>query len=269
MSHLVEQIVKYLNSTGKIMWFQDTMRLKRNIFLKPAALFDMFFVLFRANFAENFIDSHTAALRDKLLNNSEINDVAINKMTADLLQKGQLSIDLLKLLWFPILIVNSVEILYEIATMFMFYFNLGYPHLSKEKLKQIFEPCIERDRNDLNKIHSHDSVTHEYPKTILPFDSIIVPFYLPNIKDKSEISRIKQTLASECRNNSDKAVKLKLRKEKARLCPHIAHKYTFPWGLSSGIFEKFSTSCIINSSLYYKVHYKNFIHAANEENDIE
>ncbi len=269
MSHLVEQIVKYLNSNGKIMWYQDSSRTKTNIFLKPAALFDMYFVLFRTNFNENFTDNHTAALRAKLIDNPEITDATISKMVNDLLQKGQMNIELLKLLWFPILIIDSVNTLYEITMILMFYFNLGYPQLSKDKLRILFEPYLMNDKSEQNKYLSHETTVTTIAKPTLTFNSIIITFYLPNLKDKNEIEKLKQTLKTECKNNSDQAVSLKFRKEKTRLTPHISQKYTFPWGLITGIFDKFSANCIINSSLYYKVHYRNFIHACNEEDDIE
>ena len=269
MSHLVEQIVKYLNSNGKIIWYQNSVRLKTNIFLRPAALFDMFFVIFRSNFNENFIDNHTAALRAKLLDNQELTDSTITKMTNDLLQKGQMNIEMLKLLWYPILIINSVDILYEITMILMFYFNFAYPQLSKDKLRILFEPYLMNDKSDHNKYITPDSTVTTVPKPVLTFSSIIIPFFLPNLKDKNEITKLKQALVTECKKNSDQAISLKLRKEKSRLSPHVSQKYSFPWGLISGIFDKFSANCIINSSLYYKVHCRNFIHASNEENDIE
>ena len=143
--------------------------------------------------------------------------------------------------------------------------------MRSEKINQTFEPFIEKDQNNINKAHlSYDmGIKNDPSKAAIAFSTIIIPFYLPNLKDKNEISKLKQSLATDCRNNSDQAISLKLRKEKTRLFPRISQKYSFPWGLTAGIFEKFSTNCIINTSLYYKVHFKNFIHASNEDKDIE
>ena len=272
MSHLVEQITKYMNSSGKIVWFQDTLYAKRKVFLRPAILFDMYFVLFRRNFAENFTDSHLAALRAKLVNPevclNEINDANVTKMVNDLLQKGQMHIDLLKLLWFPILIIDSVQLLYEVVTLFMHFFNLGYPQLPKDKLVELFQTYVS-DKNDLNRYPTHEADHSNVVKPAMTYTTIVIPFYLPNLKDKGELVRVKQQLQSDCMANGLQAIQLKLRKERTKLCAKISQKYTFPWGLIPGVFDKFSTNCIINSSLYYKVHYKNFIHAANDDNDIE
>ena len=43
MSHLIESIAKYLSSSGKIIWFQDTDKLRQKFYLKPSLLFDLLF----------------------------------------------------------------------------------------------------------------------------------------------------------------------------------------------------------------------------------
>ncbi len=52
------------------------------------------------------------------------------------------------------------------------------------------------------------------------------------------------------------------------LIPVLAMKYSFMWSLVAGIFERFSVNCILNTELYYKTHWKDAIHAQNEQDSI-
>jgi hypothetical protein len=47
--------------------------------------------------------------------------------------------DLLKLLWYPILITDNAQLLVEVVLLFVTNFYLGYPDLSKEKCKLLFQ----------------------------------------------------------------------------------------------------------------------------------
>lgn len=274
MSHLVEQITKYMNSNGKVLWYQETEKLRRKVFLRPSLLYDMFFVLFRCNFGENFSDNHTQALRSKLIQNtgnlSDFNQENVKKMQQDLLTKGVLHMDLLKLLWFPILITDSVQLLLEVVLLFMDYFYIGYPTLPKDKLKTLFQNSNEN--SILNKFKSSESgfshLNMSSSKVLYTFNSIIVPFFLPKLQDEAELANTRYSLATMCSAAAAESVSLKIKKERPRLLARISKKYSFPWGLLSGIFEKFSVNLIINSDIYYKVHYKNFIYALSEENDV-
>lgn len=90
MSHLVEQITKYMNASGRILWYYESDKLKRKVFLRPCLLFDMLFVLFRARFMENFEDAHLHALRLKLIRDSvDTSETHIRELSENMLNKGK------------------------------------------------------------------------------------------------------------------------------------------------------------------------------------
>ena len=263
MSHLIERITKYLHSAGKIIWFSESELLMRNVFLRPNVLFDMLFVLFRTNFSENFLDSHTEALRRKLLKNSVIMDEEnLKRLEVDLINKGQLSMDLLKLLWYPILIIESNELIQETFLLFAEYFNIGYPDLSKEKLKILLKKL---PSNNSNKVNQHE-IDKERKK--IHFTNMIIPFYLPVLNNVNLIENVRSNLNSDCLKAVAQCVEAGGKKEMPKLLPKLSHKYVFPWGLPEGVFEKFTSKCIFNSDLYYKTHFKNFAMAQSHDNTI-
>lgn len=282
MSHLIDQITKYMNSSGFIIWYQDTEKLKKKVFLRPNVLFDLMFVLFRTNFQENFTDSHKQALRAKLCQSVNLSEENLKLLSDDFLKKGVLNLDLIKILWYPILITDSSYIVQEAITLFADYFHIGYPNLSKEKLKMLFQAYSNKESeanlNDsvyssfvLNTNRSNTgsvNTTNNQKLNLINFNSVIVPFYLPVLNDPSTVLKIKTDLETDCANSISLAVSLGIKKTKPTCLSRISQKYSFPWGLMSGVFEKFSVNCIINSDLYYKCHYKNFIYAYNEENSI-
>lgn len=90
MSHLVDSIIRYMNSSGKAIWIQDSERFKKKVFLRPSLLFDMFYSLFRTEFKENFTENHMQTLRAKLVKNSiNMNADNVEKMITNLIEKGE------------------------------------------------------------------------------------------------------------------------------------------------------------------------------------
>lgn len=281
MSHLVEQITKYMNSTGHIIWYQNSEKLKKQVFLRPSLIFDMLFVLFRRNFHENFRDAHVQTLRLKLLtiNNSAsvdstTSDERIRSMSKDLLQTGRVHFDLLKLLWFPILIISSPSLLKQITLILMDLFHLAYPVMAKDRVKMLTHQ-MELARTKRNHQHQHNhhheqqqSSVETMEQMLSQINEIVVPFYLPVLEDESQILKSKFKLRNEWSQAVGMAVGYKLKKAKPTLVSKIAQKYTFQWGLLPGVFEKFSVNCFFNSDLYFISHYRNFIYAYNEENTV-
>ena len=279
MKHLIEQITKYMNSSGRIIWYHDSERLRRKVFLRPYILFDLFFVLYRTNFDENFNDTHTQSLRIRLTKNAScLNQDYLTKIKNEYLKKGNLHMDLLKLLWFPILMTDSIQLVQEIIVLFMDYFHIGYPlFASKDKLRTLFHAYSSNILSDSSKYNSDTSSYNWKPHSThapsiinsqMNFNTVIVPFFLPYLHDSAIILNDKLKLINQCTEAVNNAVSLKLKRYRPASLPKIALKYSFPWGLISGIFERFSSHCVINSELYYKTHYRDYIYAMNEENSI-
>jgi Leucine-rich repeat (LRR) protein len=268
MSHLVESITKYLSSCGKIIWFQDNAKKREKVFLRPNILFDLLYVLFRTNFKDNFLDDHVETLRSKLIQEPV---KGLDALISDLLTKGIMSMELLKLIWCPILITNSSELIREVLLMFANYFNVCYPELSKDKMRLLFNAKEVRKEN-MESIRTFESPSvyeiSQLSFTSTKFTQVVVPFYLPCMTDIYELNKVRDGMALESRLSVDFALRKQIKKEKPLFLARLAHKYVFPWGLMPGVFEKFSCDCIINSELYYKYHFKNFIQAYNEHNTI-
>ena len=246
MSHLIESIAKYLSSSGKIIWFQDTEKLRQKVYLKPSLLFDLLFVLFRTNFSENFNESNSQSKYS-----FNLSDELISKYSNDLLSKGHLNLDLLKTLWYPILQVESSELLQNVFIQLSYLFNIGYPELPKDKLKQLYA-------------YKSDDID---PKPL--FNNLIIPFYLPDLNDLNQLDKIRTDLKQLCFKAISEAVnKLKIKTEMPKLMSKLSQKYTFPWNINMGIFERFSNHLLINTELYFKIHCKNFIYALNQEKSI-
>lgn len=126
MSHLIESITKYMHTSGRILWFSETESLKSKVFLQPYILFDMLYALFREKFSENFKDHHLQTLRAKLVRNyADFTKEYIKNLQKELLEKGSLKLDLLKLLWYPILVIDSTQLLTEICILMSYYFKIG------------------------------------------------------------------------------------------------------------------------------------------------
>ncbi|CAF0772659.1 unnamed protein product [Brachionus calyciflorus] len=273
MSHLVEQITDYLSSSGSIIWFHENEKMKKKVFLRPNIFYEMLFVLFRGNFHENFDDVHRHSVRSKLIQNSvNMSQENIENLSSEFLTKGLLQIDLLKMLWYPVLITDSQTILQDVVVLFADMFNLFYPAVSKEKIKILMnnnKSDFEQTMND--SIYSSfyiNPITQSYKNEVVNFNSIIVPFYLPYLSEQAYLSKIRKSLQTECINAAKNVVNIGIKKSKPLFMSRISQKYTFPWGLMCGIFEKFSVNCILNSDLYYKNHFKNFIYGYNEDNSI-
>ena len=97
------------------------------------------------------------------------------------IQTGLLHIDLLQLLWFPLLITDSKQLVKEIALLFMDAFLFGYPYLPKDKLKQLVQAYTKMNR--ANNEFTDDSVLNfaleNSELTDFDFEKLIIPFYLP------------------------------------------------------------------------------------------
>ncbi len=224
------------------------------VFLRPNALFDMLFVLFRKNFSENFADTYSRNNKQsKYL--FKLSDDLIVKYTADLVEKGCLNLDILKLIWFPILTVESTELVQDCFVLLSSFFNFGYPAEipSKSKMKQLYS-----FRNNTEEDEFEPKVT---------FTQMVIPFYLP-LSDTKLIAQLRAELIEQTKKAITFAIKHKLKSEIPKHFSKLAQKYTFPWGLKAGIFERFSNTLILNTELYFKSHYKNMFQAFNEENSI-
>ena len=271
MGHLVDSITKYLSSSGKIVWFHENEKLRKIVFLRPNILFDMFFVLFRTNFEENFTDTHTQTLRMKLIKNSiDMSEENMKKLKNDFIDRGLMSMDLLKILWYPILVTDSSDIVREAFLLFSRYFHIGYPDLPKEKLKLLFN-AFEINKENVDTFRTCEKSMLDMSQlqfTSTKFTNTIIPFYLPNIQNITDINKLRNDLINKSKNAVTVALKIKLKKEKTRLLIKLKHKYVFPWGLMPGIFEKFTTNCILYSELDFKLHYRNCVLAYNETNTI-
>lgn len=252
MSHLIDAITKYMSSSGKIIWFQDSEKYRQKVFLKPQILFDLLFVLFRTVFSENFADNYARNNKPSKYFFT-LNEETITKYTNELLMNGCLNLDLLKLLWYPILTVESSDLVQSSFILLSQFFNIGYPEMTKDKMKILYKEKL-----------SEEELAEAKPT----FTQMIIPFYLPMAKDKTILTQLRTELRDQCSKAIASAVKLKLKKETPKLLSKLSHQYSFPWGIKSGIFERFSTHLLLNTELCYKQHYKNLIQAYNEENSI-
>ena len=90
--------------------------------------------------------------------------------------------------------------------------------------------------------------------------------------DDTVISKFRLNLEKSCHNAVSKAIEFDklLTKSDYNFFPKLAQKYVFPWGktLISSIFQNFTVSCLLNSDLYYKAHYKDLVYTFNEENTV-
>ena len=305
---VVEQIARYMNARGRIVWWPESLRVRERVFVRPGVFFEMFHVLYRANFAENFADAHTQLLRHKLTNgNVNLNPDYIRRLSRQLVEKGTLDFNLLRLLWSPILMTDSTLVVYEAAVLFMSYFFIGYPLVAKAKLKLIFKSQQQQQQQhnqqhpqqtpmmqqyDALRANSLESISASLASfannnnnnssnasfiggatnaaaTSSIFDVLVVPHYLPVLDNASEaITATRLQLKQDCSRLQSIALSSKFKQSIPALVPRISHVYTFPWGLVAGIFERFSANCVINSDLYYKTHFKDFILAYNEDNSV-
>jgi hypothetical protein len=308
MKHMIAEITKYLNSQGKVLWFDDSENLSSKVFLKPNMLFDFLHSLYRKDFDENFYDTHLQVIRSKLSLSNNITQDRIERLKQDLLLKGCAYIDLLKLIWLPIMISDSVDLLYELVTLLMAFFNIGYPQVPKSKMKTVFhyysnllEPSNNKSSNkngssshllkrsvsrstkinssrSQSKISSYEEqqigrssniataradFTSDVPE--YSFDCIMIPFYMPCIKNEEKLTEISNTLTELATNVAKTVFEANGGK---LILPRISLKYVFPWGTTAGLFERFTVNCIINTEVYYKMHWKDAVYAYNEENTI-
>ena len=271
MKHLIDQILNYFNSIGSFIWFKNNNKLSNKIFTRPKIIFDLLFVLYRDNFNDNFNNNnYSNEIFNKII---KLNNNNKNNLVNNLINYGELDIELLKIIWFPILITDSILLIQEIFIIFSIFFNIGYPKITKEKLKQIYNSFNNNNNNNnkyqsnsFNSIKSIDNNNNN--NKIINFNKMIFPFYLPSYKNKNELNEIKLKLISECSIAKQFAIESKLKKDNYHLKSIISQKYSFKWDLINGIFDIFSTKCLINSDLYYKIHLKNLILAYNEENSI-
>ena len=270
MSHLVEQITKYMSASGRVLWFQESEKLRRKVFLRPSLLFDMLFVLFRTRFNDNFADAHLQALRSKLVRESvDTSEANIQAMSDRFLHKGHAQIDLLKLIWFPILISDSTPLLKKIALVLMDLFHVAYPVIGKDKLKILISSAsTSMSSSSQSKRKSQSS--QEVENLLGLINEIIVPTYLSPVSGgaNAAIERARNKFRHEWTQAVNMAIQNQIKKSPPTLVSKIVQRYTFQWGLMLGVFEKFSVSCLFNSELYYLSHYKDLILAYNEDNTI-
>ena len=52
----LEMVLKYLHSTGEIVWYSDNLELRTTVFHKPEALIDMLRAVFRHDFDQVCLD---------------------------------------------------------------------------------------------------------------------------------------------------------------------------------------------------------------------
>lgn len=181
---------------------------------------------------------------------------------------GHAHIDLLKLIWYPILITDSSTILRKSLLVLMSLFQIAYPVICKDKLKILVHHSTSVGGAGRSQRKSIHSAFQEFDSILAQINEIVVPFYLPLIDDSTPIEKARSRLRHEWSQAVSTAVHAGLKNKIPKLVSNIAHKYTFQWGLMPGIFERFSVNCLFNSDLYYTSHYKNFIYAHNEDNTI-
>ena len=309
MKHMITDITRYLNSEGKVLWFENSDSLSTKLFLKPNMLFDLLHALYRKDFDENFNDNHLQVTRAKLSLYANISQERVEHLKQDLLLKGCANMDLLKLLWSPIILSDSLELLNELVILLMAFFNIGYPQVIKSKMNGVFENysnLLESSKNKssnrmgtsnnhMNKRDSIYSVKQDnlrsdskmsYHEALLTarsvnnvtqregsesesaeilFDCIMIPFYMPRIRNEDRLIEISNTLTELATNLAN----IVFEANGGRLIlPRICLKYSFPWGTMPGLFERFTVNCIITTDLYYKMHWKDAVYAYNEQNTI-
>lgn len=66
MKSLVDKVFQNMSRAGRVVWYNDSERTKNKLFLNPQLFYDLYFVLFRTDFMENFVDSFTQGVRSKL-----------------------------------------------------------------------------------------------------------------------------------------------------------------------------------------------------------
>lgn len=188
-----------------------------------------------------------------------------------------MSLDLLKIIWLPLLLVsysNSSQLILDILILFFDFFMLGYPLLPKDKLKQLWhfyykmaESAFYEDSFlDLDKMGGAESasfVNHQ-----ITFDQIVIPNYLPVVPDDTQLNKANTELRRQCELLP--TILTRLDAEYMNTLFRISQRYQFKSFSSSldGLFETFSVNCLTNTDLYYKLHARNFIQAYNEENTI-
>ena len=151
--------------------------------------------------------------------------------------------------------------------------------MPKEKLKALYGPYMATNNSqDSNRYEPDDSVYSAYghsksaassiSQSQVPFERIIVPYYLPNFDLDNQLKQVQARLASEATNAANIALSVGLKNTPPAHLAKISQKYEFPWGLVTGLFEKFTTSCLLKSELNKKLHYKNLLQAYNEDNTL-
>ncbi len=179
------------------------------------------------------------------------------------------------MLWFPVLIVNSVKIIREISLLFMEFFMIFYPLLPKDKLKQLMYNYSKLNTN-VNPDFQDDSqssikLTMKDLNDYSELNVFIVPYFLPESSEEF-ISRTQSKLEVECLTafTNGSAVGFFATGENGVTLPKLVNKYTFASGqtIIKSVFQKFATNCILNSDLYYKAHFNNMIYAQNEDNSM-
>lgn len=275
MSQLVEHVTRYLHASGKIIWLSDTD--SKVLFPHPNLLFNMLYVLFRDDFARNFADQHIQLMRARLLRGSfELTESYLMTLQQDLVDKGKLRLDLLKLLWFPILVIDSTHSVLDLFTLLSFHFLIGYPDESKERLKSIYAPYL-ANKGSSSTQQSFDfdepqqqqqQQSRQSSASAIVYERMIIPHYLPTLDLDYQLKEIQENLLAETNRALEAALACGLKTETGQFAAKISQRYEFPWGLVSGLFERFATSCIITSDFYAKIHYKNLLLAYNEDNTI-
>lgn len=321
MDHMIVQITNYLNSQGKIVWIQDTDYYSTKVFLKPNMLFDLLHALYRKDFNENFTDNHLQVIRTKLSISNNMSEEYVEHLKKELLTKGCAYVDLFKLIWLPIMLSDSSDLIIDVLIYFMAFFNIGYPQVQKSKMKAVFNNVSnlfdastnnsrllttrgysasnfgnrrasaysQQNDSTVRNLRSHSRISADEPLTArsnntinacLPvesqqenekvtFNCIMIPYYMPSIKKEEKLNEIRTTLKVAATNIALAINNLNPDKENKKLkVPCVCLKYSFPWGLIPGLFERFTVQCIINTDLYYKMHWKNAVYAYNEQNTI-
>ena len=85
----LEMVLKYLHSTGEILWYHDNDDLRSTVFHRPEALIDMLRAIFRHDFEE------VAVFNEEISHYSSLTKSQFDKMKKDFIKRGLLTRELL------------------------------------------------------------------------------------------------------------------------------------------------------------------------------
>ncbi|XP_041375024.1 malignant fibrous histiocytoma-amplified sequence 1 homolog [Gigantopelta aegis] len=130
----LEMVLKYLHSTGEIVWFPDNNKLKNIVFHHPETLIEMLRTVFRHDFEEvvNFVEEHGSQ--------ADLSSARFDILKQDFIKKGLMAYELLKytLIHFEL----STDTLYTFISL-MLKFDLCYEvQESSSNPSLVSSPCV-------------------------------------------------------------------------------------------------------------------------------